>query len=186
MVTRKTKLIAAGAVLTVGFGLAWPLRRKAEPVVAAPPSPATATATVAAAFLTLSGSVDLDAASPLANSSAAALPAVAESAVGPTRDPFATAATPPNAVPAAEPALTEPLYSTVAGIVEGGDDRPQGERIHVISNGDTLERLAKRYLGDDSRAIEIFDLNQDVMPNPHLLEIGVELRIPPVHAATPD
>lgn len=35
-----------------------------------------------------------------------------------------------------------------------------------------------RYLGDEARALEIFDLNRDVLDNPHVLRIGVELRIP--------
>lgn len=51
-------------------------------------------------------------------------------------------------------------------------------RKHVVHNGDTLERLAKRYLGNESRALEIFDLNRDVLTNPHLLPIGAELRLP--------
>jgi nucleoid-associated protein YgaU len=48
----------------------------------------------------------------------------------------------------------------------------------VIHNGDTLERIAARYLGDANRALELFDLNREVLANPHLLPIGVELRIP--------
>jgi nucleoid-associated protein YgaU len=48
----------------------------------------------------------------------------------------------------------------------------------VVHNGDTLGRLARRYLGDEGRALEIFDLNRDVLSNPHLLPIGAELRIP--------
>ncbi|MCC6491717.1 MAG: LysM peptidoglycan-binding domain-containing protein [Pirellulales bacterium] len=53
-------------------------------------------------------------------------------------------------------------------------------RIHVVHEGDRLDRLAKRYLGDESRALELFDLNRDVLTNPHLLPIGTELRIPAV------
>ncbi len=49
---------------------------------------------------------------------------------------------------------------------------------HVVQNSDTLEKLAKRYLGDEGRALELFDLNRDVLDNPHLLPIGAELKIP--------
>ena len=49
---------------------------------------------------------------------------------------------------------------------------------HVVQNSDTLEKLAKRYLGDEGRALEIFDLNRDVLDNPHLLPINAALRIP--------
>jgi len=76
-----------------------------------------------------------------------------------------------------------PTYSTAAGgtgavgSVDESDEAPT-PRMHVVHNGDTLGRLAKRYLGDEGRALEIFDLNRDVLSNPHLLPIGAELRIP--------
>jgi nucleoid-associated protein YgaU len=41
-----------------------------------------------------------------------------------------------------------------------------------------LEKLAQRYLGDEGRALELFDLNREQLANPHLLPIGAELRIP--------
>jgi nucleoid-associated protein YgaU len=50
--------------------------------------------------------------------------------------------------------------------------------VHIVHQGDSLARLASRYLGDDARALEIFDLNRDVLDNPHVLPLGVELRIP--------
>ena len=39
--------------------------------------------------------------------------------------------------------------------------------------------LAERYLGPASRAGEIFAANRDVLFDPKLLPIGVELKIPP-------
>jgi nucleoid-associated protein YgaU len=51
-------------------------------------------------------------------------------------------------------------------------------RIHVVHEGDSLDRLAKRYLGDESRALEIFDLNRELLDNPHVLRLGTELKIP--------
>jgi phage tail protein X len=50
---------------------------------------------------------------------------------------------------------------------------------HKIRDGDTLTGLAERYLGSAARAGEIFDANHDVLSNPELLPIGVELQIPP-------
>ena len=61
---------------------------------------------------------------------------------------------------------------------EAEDAEPALPRVHVVHNGDTLGRLAKRYLGDERRSLEIFDLNRDVLTNPHLLPIGAELRLP--------
>ncbi|MGD9634764.1 MAG: LysM peptidoglycan-binding domain-containing protein [Pirellulales bacterium] len=51
-------------------------------------------------------------------------------------------------------------------------------RTHVVIDGDTLTRLAERYLDDPERSAEIYRLNRDVLTNPELLPIGVELRIP--------
>lgn len=52
-------------------------------------------------------------------------------------------------------------------------------RTHLVIDGDTLTRLADRYLDDSDRSTEIYRLNRDVLTNPELLPIGVELRIPP-------
>jgi hypothetical protein len=51
-------------------------------------------------------------------------------------------------------------------------------RTHIVIDGDTLTRLAERYLDDAGRATEIYRLNREVLANPELLPIGVELRIP--------
>lgn len=72
---------------------------------------------------------------------------------------------------------TNPAYSTSQ--VASADDAAWPEEIvHIVRNGDTLEKLAERYLGDAGRALELFDLNRDQLANPHLLPIGAELRIP--------
>jgi len=60
-----------------------------------------------------------------------------------------------------------------AGIVE------QSARTHKIANGDSLPALAKRYLGSEDLADEIFQANRDVLTSPDALPISVELKIPP-------
>jgi nucleoid-associated protein YgaU len=50
---------------------------------------------------------------------------------------------------------------------------------HRIRDGDTLTGLAERHLGSAARAGEIFDANREVLSNPDLLPIGMELKIPP-------
>jgi len=49
---------------------------------------------------------------------------------------------------------------------------------HTIVDGDTLPRLAERYLGDAQRADEIFEANRQRLPSPQLLPIGVKIVIP--------
>ena len=53
-----------------------------------------------------------------------------------------------------------------------------GARLHVVVDGDSLERLANRYLDDPRRSREIYDLNRELIASPDLLPIGVELKIP--------
>jgi nucleoid-associated protein YgaU len=58
----------------------------------------------------------------------------------------------------------------------------QGEapepRTHIVVDGDSLERLASRYLSDPRRSREIYDFNREVLTAPDLLPIGAELKIP--------
>lgn len=50
-------------------------------------------------------------------------------------------------------------------------------RTHLVADGDTLAKLAHRYLGDPSRAVDIYEWNKHKLPHPDLLPIGVELQI---------
>lgn len=49
---------------------------------------------------------------------------------------------------------------------------------HRLRDGDTLARLARRYLGKESRADEIFQANRKVLTSPDVLPIGIEIEIP--------
>ncbi len=51
-------------------------------------------------------------------------------------------------------------------------------RTHTIVDGDTLEKLAARYLHDTHRSGEIYALNRDLLSSPDLLPIGAEVKIP--------
>jgi nucleoid-associated protein YgaU len=57
-----------------------------------------------------------------------------------------------------------------------GDE--SGPRKHIIVDGDSLARLAERYLQDSRRGHEIFELNRELLSSPDLLPIGAELTIP--------
>jgi phage tail protein X len=57
---------------------------------------------------------------------------------------------------------------------------------HVIVDGDTLASLATRYLGDASRAHELFEANRDVLSDPDVLPIGRRLTLPSVEDAIHD
>jgi hypothetical protein len=56
-------------------------------------------------------------------------------------------------------------------------------RTHIVVDGDSLAKLADRYLDDPQLANDIYELNRGVLTSPDLLPIGVELRIPERHMA---
>jgi hypothetical protein len=85
----------------------------------------------------------------------------------------------PNAVPAS---YTAPATNVVDGQVAPppwpAPEEAAELRTHIVADGDSLERLASRYLSDPQRSREIYELNRDVLSAPDLLPIGAELKIP--------
>jgi phage tail protein X len=86
-----------------------------------------------------------------------------------------------------ESVVDDPAGELAAGDHDGIDgrsaDRPTGEVVHRIRDGDTLMGLARRYLGSRDRYWEIYDANRDRLDDPDLLPIGVEIRIPTARTA---
>jgi nucleoid-associated protein YgaU len=52
-------------------------------------------------------------------------------------------------------------------------------RPYRLRDGDTLEKIAERLLGDPLRAIEIFAMNPGVLERPDLLPVGATIMLPP-------
>lgn len=50
--------------------------------------------------------------------------------------------------------------------------------IHKVVSGDTLGKIAKQYLGEAKKYMEIFNANKDQLSNPDLIKVGQELKIP--------
>ena len=48
----------------------------------------------------------------------------------------------------------------------------------TVASGDTLSKLAKTYLGDTNRYMEIFKANGDLLTNPDQIRVGQRLKIP--------
>jgi nucleoid-associated protein YgaU len=51
-------------------------------------------------------------------------------------------------------------------------------RPYRLRDGDTLEKVAERFLGNPARAAEIFEANHGVLSRPDLLPVGVTIVIP--------
>jgi len=50
--------------------------------------------------------------------------------------------------------------------------------VHTVVSGDTLSKLAKSYLGDAGRYMEIFKANSDALSSPDVIKVGQRLNIP--------
>jgi nucleoid-associated protein YgaU len=58
--------------------------------------------------------------------------------------------------------------------------RPKSQpRPYRLRDGDTLEKIADRLLGNPQRAGEIFELNRGLLARPDLLPIGATIMLPP-------
>lgn len=55
---------------------------------------------------------------------------------------------------------------------------PRPEIVYSLEQGDTLKALAKRFLGDESRKLEIYQLNRDILASPDKLPVGKVIRFP--------
>ena len=56
-------------------------------------------------------------------------------------------------------------------------------RTYRLRDGDTLEGIAERFLGNRARAEEIFQNNRNVLAQPDLLPVGTSIVIPPRQTA---
>lgn len=184
---RNRKVFTAALILLLGCVLAWPFRKAEEP--SAPnlesetqietpratngdPIAAQSDPQVMAHMASASTQSDSAVTNNLESFDIANHPALAER-VEDQAAPFS------DGTPSPVVADPEPAYATSPSVnnpnLKGEWPR---ELVHVVANGDTLEKLAERYLHDAGRALEIFDINRDQLSNPHLLPIGVELRVP--------
>jgi len=101
----------------------------------------------------------------------------------PATPPESTAVLPPQAEQPRQPARRVRVDLLES---EQPPDQPRDfpRRTHVTVDGDTLPKLAARYLGDEGRGHEIFAANHDVLEHPEVLPLGVRLVIPPRESTT--
>jgi LysM repeat protein len=50
--------------------------------------------------------------------------------------------------------------------------------VYTVQSGDSLSKLAKKFLGNANRYMDIFNLNKDQLTNPDLIKVGQQLKIP--------
>ena len=54
----------------------------------------------------------------------------------------------------------------------------QRDRVHIVQDGDSLERLAQRYYGSERYAAFLYSVNRAVLRSPQILPTGASWRIP--------
>ena len=50
--------------------------------------------------------------------------------------------------------------------------------VHTVTSGETLSKIAKAYLGDANRYMDIFNANKDQLSDPDKIKVGQKLTIP--------
>jgi LysM repeat protein len=50
--------------------------------------------------------------------------------------------------------------------------------VYTVQSGDTLSKIAKAYLGDSNRYMDIFKANSETLKNPDMIKVGQKLNIP--------
>jgi nucleoid-associated protein YgaU len=49
---------------------------------------------------------------------------------------------------------------------------------YTVKAGDNLRKIAKEQLGDAEKWEEIYDANKDLINDPNVIQVGMELKIP--------
>jgi nucleoid-associated protein YgaU len=81
------------------------------------------------------------------------------------------------------PALSGPQFEKVESIgarhaAETGGEKAQSGRVCTVKDGDTMWKIAQKYLGDGNRYDEIAKLNADTIADEDTLDVGMTLKLP--------
>ena len=178
---RASKILTAASVMAAGLCAAWPFRQPAGNL----PSPLPVSMPLELTLRSLD--VPLTAAAASDQSPASDLTPAARARAIASRVPGNSSLehyAPPPELPVSFHADMEPATSPLARLDErafggnGQGERNSGVRIYVLRDGDTLEKLAERFLGSRLRAAEIYDANRPKLARPDLLPVGTTITIP--------
>ena len=63
-------------------------------------------------------------------------------------------------------------------LVDISAQRTDALGVHEVVAGDTLSKIAKRYLGDGNRYMDVFNANKGTLTDPDKIKVGQKLTIP--------
>ena len=50
--------------------------------------------------------------------------------------------------------------------------------VYIVQPGDTLSRISRKLYNTPGRWRDIYEANRDILPSPHAIRVGQELKVP--------
>ena len=69
-------------------------------------------------------------------------------------------------------------YADLAADIGIDANLPVPPKIYEVVGGDTLSKIAKKFYGDASKYMKIFEANKDQLKDPDKIKVGQKLKIP--------
>ena len=176
---RASKLLTAAGVMAAGVCAAWPFRQPVGKLQLPPP------ATIPLDLTLRALDVPLTTATASNQSPAVGLPAnerTVAAASSLSSNLLLDRMAPPPEMPVSFRSQLESTNSPLTPLADanpGSGERSSRPRTYVLRDGDTLEKLAERFLGSRERATELYEANRLQLSRPDLLPVGTAITIPP-------
>jgi nucleoid-associated protein YgaU len=72
----------------------------------------------------------------------------------------------------------DPKYPDLAADITIDPSLKVPETTYEVVSGDSLSKIAKKFYGDASKYMTIFEANRDLLKDPDKIQVGQKLRIP--------
>ena len=69
-------------------------------------------------------------------------------------------------------------YADLAADIGIDANLPVPAKVYEVVSGDTLSKISKKFYGDASKYMKIFDANKDQLKDPDKIKVGQKLKIP--------
>ncbi|MGD8896590.1 MAG: LysM peptidoglycan-binding domain-containing protein [Acidobacteriota bacterium] len=69
-------------------------------------------------------------------------------------------------------------HADIAADIRIDASLPVRPKIYEVVGGDTLSKIAKKYYGDATKYMKIFEANKDQLKDPDKIQVGQKLKIP--------